>query len=57
MGEVINSKDEVAYVFKECNRKIQEARDNEQIEGEMTLYGKEDESNTGKTGNSTAEGF
>lgn len=43
------------YVFKECDRKIQEAVDNKQVERKMTVYGQESDAskngNNGKAGN------
>ena len=38
------------YVFKECDRKTQKARDSKQIERTMVIYGQE--SSSGKAGDS-----
>ena len=46
---------EASYIFVECNRKIQNAKDNEQMEERMEIYGRrnEDEGSdeTSETGN------
>lgn len=49
----LEQKKEPVYVFKECDRRIQEAIDNKQLKRKMRVYGQEsDASKNGKAGNS-----
>ena len=41
-GSRTGAREAAVYVFQECEREVRDARDNEQIEGRMEPYGREE---------------
>lgn len=39
-GSRTGTREAAVYVFRECEREVRDARDNEQIEGRMEPYGR-----------------
>ena len=41
-GSRTGAREAAVYVFQECEREVRDARDNEQMEGRMERYGREE---------------
>ena len=41
-GSRTGAQEAAIYVFRECEREVRDARDNEQIDGRMEPYGREE---------------